>query len=173
MDAPGAETAKLSPKMTPREFGVIDGQQRLVTLMTLLAVLRDLETDDKKPVGKRVQNMLIAQLGTRFFRTERFRLHLSTRERAVFEDNVLLPGSSGLPANILSPSVAEATLLDVRDRFRTVLSEMTNTRARERSRSSSPSVVMSSSSSAMISTDRTRCSSFSTSAAKSFSATTS
>jgi hypothetical protein len=130
MDAPGAETAKLSPKMTPREFGVIDGQQRLVTLMTLLAVLRDLENDDKKPVGKRVQNMLIAQLGTRFFRTERFRLHLSTRERAVFEDFVLLPGSSGQPANILSPSVAEATLLDVRDRFRTVLSEMTNSARR-------------------------------------------
>lgn len=127
MDAPGAETAKLSPKMTPREFGVIDGQQRLVTLMTLLAVLRDLETDARKTVTKRVQGMLVAQLGTRFFRTERFRLHLSTRERAVFEDNVLLPGSSVLPVHIQSPSLPEATLLDVRDRFRTVLAELTNT----------------------------------------------
>ncbi|CAA2137840.1 DUF262 domain-containing HNH endonuclease family protein [Hyphomicrobium sp. ghe19] len=127
MDAPGAETAKLSPKMTPREFGVIDGQQRLVTLMTLLAVLRDLETDARKTVAKRVQGMLVAQLGTRFFRTERFRLHLSTRERAVFEDNVLLPGSSVLPADIQSPSLPEATLLDVRDRFKTVLAELTNT----------------------------------------------
>ncbi|SFV27168.1 Protein of unknown function [Hyphomicrobium facile] len=127
MDAPGAETAKLSPKMTPREFGVIDGQQRLVTLMTLLAVLRDLETDARKTVSKRVQGMLVAQLGTRFFRTERFRLHLSTRERAVFEDNVLLPGSSVLPANIQSPSLPEATLLEVRDRFRAVLAELTNT----------------------------------------------
>ncbi|WP_291159405.1 DUF262 domain-containing HNH endonuclease family protein [Hyphomicrobium sp.] len=126
MDAPGAETAKLSPKMTSREFGVIDGQQRLVTLMTLLAVLRDLETDPRKVVSKRVQGMLVAQLGTRFFRTERFRLHLSTRERAVFEDNVLLPGSSVLPANIHSPSLPEATLLEVRDRFRTVLAELTN-----------------------------------------------
>ena len=126
MDAPGAETAKLSPKMTPREFGVIDGQQRLVTLMTLLAVLRDLETDARKTVSKRVQGMLVAQLGTRFFRTERFRLHLSTRERAVFEDNVLLPGSSVLPVHIHSPSLPEATLLDVRDRFRTVLAELTN-----------------------------------------------
>jgi hypothetical protein len=126
MDAPGAETIRLSPKMTPREFGVIDGQQRLVTLMTLLAVLRDLETDVKKPVGKRVQNMLVAQLGTRFFRTERFRLHLSTRERAVFEDHILLPESTALPANIAEPSISEATLLDVRDRFRAVLSEITN-----------------------------------------------
>lgn len=130
MDAPGSETVKLTPKMTPREFGVIDGQQRLVTLMTLLAVLRDLETDARKPVGKRVQNMLIAQLGTRFFRTERFRMHLSTRERAVFEDHVLLPGSSILPSYLASPSVPEATLLEVRDRFKTVLSEMTNTSRR-------------------------------------------
>ena len=127
MDAPGAETAKLSPKMTAREFGVIDGQQRLVTLMTLLAVLRDLETDPRKTVSKRVQTMLVAQVGTRFFRTERFRLHLSTRERAVFEDNVLLPGSSILPADVPSPTVPEATLLEVRDRFKTVLQELTNT----------------------------------------------
>lgn len=130
MDGQGVETGKLSAKMTPREFGVIDGQQRIVTLMTLLAVLRDLETDQKKPVGKRVQGMLVAQLGTRFFRTERFRLHLSTRERAVFEDNVLLAGSSVLPAHIVAPSVAEATLLEVRDRFKAVLSEMTNSARR-------------------------------------------
>ncbi|HML30360.1 MAG TPA: DUF262 domain-containing protein, partial [Hyphomicrobium sp.] len=130
MDAPGAETSKLTPKMTPREFGVIDGQQRLVTLMTLLAILRDLETDARKPVGKRVHNMLIAQLGTRFFRTERFRMHLSTRERAVFEDHILLPGSSVQPAYLAAPSLSEATLLEVRDRFKAVLSEMTNTARR-------------------------------------------
>ncbi len=130
MDGHGAETVKLSPKMTPREFGVIDGQQRIVTLMTLLAILRDLETDQRIPIGKRVQGMLVAQLGTRFFRTERFRLHLSTRERVVFEDNILLPGSSVLPAYISAPSLPEATLLDVRDRFKAVLSEMTNTSRR-------------------------------------------
>lgn len=130
MDSHGAETAKLSSRMTPREFGVIDGQQRIVTLMTLLAVLRDLETDQRKPIGKRAQAMLVAQLGTRFFRTERFRLHLSTRERAVFEDNILLPGSSVLPAYISAPSLAETTLLEVRDRFKAVLSEMTNSARR-------------------------------------------
>jgi hypothetical protein len=74
--------------------------------------------------------MLVAQLGTRFFRTERFRLHLSTRERAVFEDNVLLPGSSVLPAYTATPSLAEVTLLEVRDRFKAVLSEMTNSARR-------------------------------------------
>jgi hypothetical protein len=130
MDAPGAETARLSPKMTSREFGVIDGQQRLVTLMTLLAMLRDLESDPRKPVTKRVQGMLIAQLGTRFFRTERFRLHLSTRERVVFEDNILFPGSGVLPTDITAPSLPEATLIEVRDRYRSVLSDMTNSARR-------------------------------------------
>jgi hypothetical protein len=130
MDQPGAETARLSPKMTPREFGVIDGQQRLVTLMTLLAVLRDLESDPKKPVGKRVSNMLVAQLGSRFFKTERFRMHLSTRERSVFEECILLPGRAIAPNNTAFLSVPEATLIEVRDRFRTVASEMTNTSRR-------------------------------------------
>ena len=78
MDAPGTETAKLSPKMSAREFDVIDGQQRLVTLMTIFAVLRDLETEPRKPISKRVQGMLLAQQGASFFRTERYRLHLAS-----------------------------------------------------------------------------------------------
>jgi hypothetical protein len=122
MDAPDVETTKLSPKMTPREFGVIDGQQRLITLMTLFAVLRDLETDARKPIAKRVQSMLLAQHGTRFFRTERFRLQLANRERTVFEDSVLHVGSSLLPAD--ASSLSEATLIEVRDRYRSVLAEL-------------------------------------------------
>ena len=124
MDAPGVETTKLSPRMAQREFGVIDGQQRLVTLMTLLAVLRDLEIDPRTSVAKRVQRMLLAQQGSRFRRTERFRLHLAGRERAVFEGNVLHPGNSILPPDVALLSLPEATLIDVRDRFRSVLAEM-------------------------------------------------
>jgi hypothetical protein len=124
MDGPGAETTRLSPKMSAREFDVIDGQQRLVTLMTLFAVLRDLETDSRKPLSKRVQSMLLAQQGARFFRTERFRLHLASRDRTVFEDNILQPGSVMLPPDITAPSLSEATLLDVRDLYRTSLAEL-------------------------------------------------
>lgn len=124
MDSPGVETTKLSPKMAQREFGVIDGQQRLVTLMTLLAVLRDLEVDPRTSVAKRVQGMLLAQQGSRFFRTDRFRLHLSGRERAIFEDYILQPGSTASAAEVVTTSVQEATLLDVRDRFRATLAEM-------------------------------------------------
>jgi len=124
MDGPGTETTKLSPKMSAREFDVIDGQQRLVTLMTLFAVLRDLETDPKKPISKRVQAMLLAQQGTRFFRTERFRLHLASRDRTVFEDNILQAGSVLLPPDIFAQSLSEATLLDVRDLYRSALAEL-------------------------------------------------
>lgn len=124
MDAPDVHTTKLSPRMTPREFGVIDGQQRLVTLMTLLAVVRDLEAGVPTAVVKRVQAMLLAQQGSRFRRTERFRLHLAGRERALFENNVLRPGKSVLPPDILPISNAETTLIDVRDRFCAVLSEL-------------------------------------------------
>jgi hypothetical protein len=124
MDAPGAETTKLSPKMTTREFAVIDGQQRLVTLMTLFAVLRDLETDPRKLISKRMQSMLIAQQGTRFFRWERFRLHLATRERAVFEENILTPGSTALPVQMAALSLPEATLIEVRDRYKGLLADI-------------------------------------------------
>ena len=124
MDAPGIETRRLSPKMSQREFGVIDGQQRLVTIMTLLAVLRDLEADPRTSVARRVQTMLLAQQGSRFFRTERFRLHLSGRERAVFEENILQSGSTEVAVEVAGASLQETSLLDVRDRFRATLQEL-------------------------------------------------
>jgi len=124
MDGPGIETTKLSPKMSSREFDVIDGQQRLVTLMTLFAVLRDLEAEPRKPVSKRVHGMLVAQQGARFFRTERYRLHLASRERSVFEDYVLQPGGVLQTADVVSPSKSETTLLEVRDLYRTMLADL-------------------------------------------------
>jgi hypothetical protein len=120
MDGPGMETTKLTPKMAQREFGVIDGQQRLVTLMTLFAVLRDLEPDPRTLIAKHVQKMLVARQGSRFFSTERFRLHLGGRERVVFEENILQPGSTVFAVDSAT-SIQEATLLDVRDRFRGIL----------------------------------------------------
>jgi hypothetical protein len=124
MDGPGIETTKLSPKMSSREFDVIDGQQRLVTLMTLFAVLRDLEAEPRKPVSKRVHGMLVAQQGARFFRTERYRLHLASRERSVFEDYVLQPGGVLQTADVVLPSKSETTLLEVRDLYRTMLADL-------------------------------------------------
>jgi Protein of unknown function DUF262/Protein of unknown function (DUF1524) len=115
MDAPGNKTLKITPKMTPREFDVVDGQQRLVTLLTMFCVMRDLETAPKKPLGKLVQNMVLAQQGSRFFRTERFRMHLSSRDRAIFEEFVLPENSTTLKAETALLSLSERAVLAMRD----------------------------------------------------------
>jgi hypothetical protein len=95
----------------------------------LFAVLRDLEPDPRTSVAKLVQKMLVARQGARFLSKERFRLHLGGRERAVFEENILQPGSTVLPLESAA-SVPEATLLDVRDRFRAILAAL-SARARK------------------------------------------
>lgn len=124
MDTPGNETRKLSAKMTAREFDVIDGQQRIVTLMTLLAVLRDLEEDPRKPVGKKIKTMLVAQRGGRFFRSERLRLHLAGRDRPVFEEKVMRPKAADDFVESDTEAASGNALLEVRDRYRTLLSEL-------------------------------------------------
>lgn len=124
MDTPGNATVKLSARMSPREFDVIDGQQRIVTLMTMLAVLRDLEEERRKPIGKRVKRMLVAQRGGRFFGKERLRLHLAGRERVTFEEGIVKVGNTIQPAEADSAGPSEMTLLEVRDRYRTLLSEL-------------------------------------------------
>ncbi|MEQ1669759.1 MAG: DUF262 domain-containing HNH endonuclease family protein [Hyphomicrobium sp.] len=113
MDAPGTLTLRLTPKMSPREFDVVDGQQRLVTLITLFCVLRDL--DAKKSIAKRVQGMVHAQQGSRFFRTERFRMHLSSRDRALFEQHVLQDASTALKPETPFLSPSERSMLAMRD----------------------------------------------------------
>ena len=124
MDAPGNVTARITPKMAVREFDVVDGQQRIVTLLTLFAVLRDLEGNTKKPIGRRVQSIISAQQGAPFFRTERLRLHLTSRDRPVFEKHVLDPGSTleSPVSDQLSPS--EAAIIAVRDLFVRELREL-------------------------------------------------
>lgn len=125
MDAPGNETVKLSPKMSIREFDIVDGQQRLVTIMTLFAVLRDLDSDDKTALAKRVQTMITAQLGSRFFRKTRFRLHLASRDRGYFERYVLQPGGTlETPDSEYQQQSSETMLSYVRDDFVVQLRDM-------------------------------------------------
>ena len=124
MDTSGLKT-RLSPKLPAREFDIVDGQQRLVTMMTLFAVLRDLENNMRGPLSKRATAMITAQQGTRFFRTERFRLHLSTRDRDFFERYVLKPGSTLEAPQKDGQSGQDAALLEVRDHFLIELKEMT------------------------------------------------
>ncbi|MBK9079123.1 MAG: DUF262 domain-containing HNH endonuclease family protein [Hyphomicrobium sp.] len=126
MDQPGNQTVRITPKMAPREFDIIDGQQRLVTMMTIFCVFRDLDAAQKSAIGKRVQAMVLAQHGKPFFRSERFRMHLSSRESAVFEKFVLAPGGTMRKPEspFLSPS--EQALLAMRDRVVLELQKLTS-----------------------------------------------
>lgn len=126
MDAHGTHTTKLTPKMTPREFDVVDGQQRLVTMMTMFCVLRDLEKNARRPIGKRVQSMAVAQLGSRFFRTERFRMHLANRERNVFEQFILLDASTSAKPDMPFLSESEEALLAARQYLVSELSALSD-----------------------------------------------
>lgn len=143
MDASGNRTLKIGPKMTPREFDVVDGQQRLATIITLFSVLRDLDKNRKSPHNRRIQSFITAQKPRGLFRAdaERFRLQLLSSDQRIFEDFVLTPGSTLLDPErpFLTPSErgllrARATILAAmrdlsqaqRDRFFEFVSERCN-----------------------------------------------
>lgn len=116
MDMPGNKTDRITLKMATREFDVVDGQQRLVTFLTMFCVLRDLDESPKRIVAKRVQSMVNAQMGKPFFRTERTRMQLSSRDRAVFEQYVLQPAGTITTRPEKPPlTPSEAALLAMRN----------------------------------------------------------
>ena len=125
MDSSGNPPVKLSKSMPFREFDIVDGQQRLVTFLTLIAVLRDLEIQAKGPIAKRAGEMVMAKLRSGFFRSERYRIHLAQRGQNFFEKYILEPGATRRePADTLEEG-PEASLLQVRDHFRSILSDYT------------------------------------------------
>ena len=124
MDPPGIVTQKLSPKMSTREFEVVDGQQRLVTLITLFCVLRDL--DSRKVIGKRVHAMVTAQQGGRFRRIERFRLHIASRDRSIFESFVLAEGKTADAPEKPILSESEKAIVAMRNAINTELKALSN-----------------------------------------------
>ncbi|MFA5901417.1 MAG: DUF262 domain-containing HNH endonuclease family protein [Hyphomicrobium sp.] len=103
----------------PRMFEIIDGQQRLVTLAVLTAVLRDLGTERWRwGARNRLDQLLMAdatatkQLGTRF------RIEVSAREQTFIENYVQERGGClKTPMELDELSEAEERLLKVRDHF--------------------------------------------------------
>jgi hypothetical protein len=120
----------------PRELDVVDGQQRIVTLTILIAVLRDLVREavtnakTKKLADEReALASVLDSFVTRPADGERLakaHVAISERHRALFESHIREPGSCrrDAPLRILSP--AERGMLDVRDYFLTACSKFSS-----------------------------------------------
>lgn len=113
MDKPGNTTQRISVKMSAREYDIVDGQQRLVTLTTIFSILRDLDRDGAGQLAKRAQAITTALLGMRMFRTSRARIGLSPADKDFFEKSILEPGSCLLAVDIdaVAPSVKALALV--------------------------------------------------------------
>jgi hypothetical protein len=105
----------------PSVHDVVDGQQRLVTLTILLAVLRDLlaRTDSELPPGLREHIECPKKPGQQ--RT--YRLELRQRERDFFQHHVQEPLGTAMQPETDDLTEIERRVLEVRDHFVAELGE--------------------------------------------------
>jgi len=116
LDPAGGDLPKVKEK-EPRLFEIIDGQQRLITLAILAAVLRDLGTDKWRWGGRRLDQLLSADATAVKSKTAHFRIELRNHERRFFQDYVQAPSSCGAMPAQEAENEAEARLFAVREHF--------------------------------------------------------
>ncbi len=117
LDGAGGDLPKARER-EPRQFEIVDGQQRLVTLAILAAVLRDLGTERWRwGARNRLDQLVGADAAAARLMGVRFRIELRTREQGFLENYVQTRGAcSSAPAS--DPvSEAEERLLAVREHF--------------------------------------------------------
>jgi Protein of unknown function DUF262/Protein of unknown function (DUF1524) len=109
----------------PRLFEIIDGQQRLVTLAILAAVLRDLGPERWRWGSRnRLDQLVGADPAATKLHGVHYRIELRAREQGFLESFVQARGSSAATPTLDAPSEAEERLLAVREHFRSELSAL-------------------------------------------------
>lgn len=117
LDGTGGDLPKARER-EPRMFEIIDGQQRLVTLAMLAAVLRDLGTERWRWGARSRLDQLVAADSTAARQLEaRFRIEVSAQEQTFLEQNVQTRGACLSICDTETLSDAEERLLRVRDHF--------------------------------------------------------
>jgi hypothetical protein len=106
---------------TIQRHDIIDGQQRLVTLTILLAVLRDVLAQRGTSLPAGLEDLIECRGagGTR----RQYRVELRGRERDFLTTYVQEPGGAGLLPSNNDLTEAESRILAVRDHFRVELGE--------------------------------------------------
>jgi hypothetical protein len=108
----------------PHVFEIVDGQQRIVTLTLLLAVLRDLEDDRTDPCYWRFQDMLFCATPDHINPEHRAaRLALRERDRDYLQ-SLIDPPQDACMLSIEPQSETERRLSDVRQLFIDQLSQL-------------------------------------------------
>lgn len=124
LDASGGELPK-SREREPRVFDIIDGQQRLVTLAILAAVLRDLGTERWRWGARhRLDQLVAADWAATKHLGARFRIEVSTHEQTFLASFVQARGACSSTPDAEALSDAEERLLKVRDHFMRELSAL-------------------------------------------------
>ena len=86
LDAAGGDLPKPRDREA-RYFEIVDGQQRLVTLAVLAAVLRDLGTEKWRWTGRhRLDQLISADTVATKLKGTRFRIELRTSEQSLFRE---------------------------------------------------------------------------------------
>jgi hypothetical protein len=124
LDGLGGDLPKTRER-EPRLFEIVDGQQRLVTLAVLAAVLRDLGMEKWRwGTRNRLDSLICADAAAMRAKGLRFRIELHAREQTFLQTYVQPRGACKVKAALDDLSEAEDRLLRVRELFVSELSAL-------------------------------------------------